>query len=168
MSEGNSSGDRITVVCTANICRSPMAASLLRHALDAEAEPLRNLQVASAGVSVHEGQPASENSIRALKNVGIDLEDHRSQVLTAEGIERSRLLLCMTESHRALIDLLYPQRQAPLKLFRELMDNPQPPEIPDPFGGPLNEYEACRDAMVEAIPSILEFLRKDVGANGAP
>ncbi len=167
MTEETSTGDRITVVCTGNICRSPMAARLLRHALDAEPEPLKSLQVGSAGVSVHEGQLASEHSVRALKNVGIDLQDHRSQVLTSENVERSRLLLCMTERHRALIDLLYPQRTAPLKLFRELMDEPQPLEIPDPFGGPLSEYEACRDAMVEAIPSILGFLRKDVEANGA-
>ncbi|MGF1483741.1 MAG: low molecular weight protein arginine phosphatase [Opitutales bacterium] len=166
MSEAASNPDLITVVCTANVCRSPMAASLLRHALAAEAEPLRSLQVESAGVSVHEGQPASDNSVRALKNVGIDLGNHRSQVLTPERIERSRLMLCMTESHRALIELLYPNRQAPLKLFRELMEDPQPPEIPDPYGWPLVEYEAARDSMVEAIPSILDYLRAEVSGNG--
>ncbi len=32
-------------------------------------------------------------------------------------------------------------------------------EIGDPFGGPLKEYEACRDEMVEALPSILAHLR---------
>ena len=33
-------------------------------------------------------------------------------------------------------------------------------EIGDPFGGPLAEYEACRDELVEAIPSIIAHLRK--------
>lgn len=32
-------------------------------------------------------------------------------------------------------------------------------EICDPYGGPLSEYEACRDEMVEAIPSLVEFLK---------
>ena len=32
-------------------------------------------------------------------------------------------------------------------------------EIGDPYGCPLKIYEACRDEMVEAIPSLLAFLK---------
>ena len=39
----------IATVCTANICRSPVAEALLGHALQAEAEPLRSCRVVSAG-----------------------------------------------------------------------------------------------------------------------
>ena len=60
----------VLIVCTANICRSPMAAALLRHALAAQAEPLRSLQVVSAGVAAREDEPATENSIIALKKSG--------------------------------------------------------------------------------------------------
>ena len=51
----------ILIVCTANICRSPMGEGLLRHALAAEPEPLRSLKVLSAGVAARDGEPVSEN-----------------------------------------------------------------------------------------------------------
>jgi protein-tyrosine-phosphatase len=36
-------------------------------------------------------------------------------------------------------------------------------QIADPYGGPLPLYEACRDEIVEAIPSVMAFLRKEFG-----
>jgi len=33
-------------------------------------------------------------------------------------------------------------------------------QIPDPFGGSLQQYEACRDSMVESIPSLIEVTKK--------
>ena len=33
-------------------------------------------------------------------------------------------------------------------------------DIPDPFGGSLPEYEACRDSMIEALPSVVACLRE--------
>ena len=49
---------KLVVVCTGNTCRSPMAAQLLRHALAAEEEPLKSLEVVSAGVSAFAGDSA--------------------------------------------------------------------------------------------------------------
>ena len=46
--------------------------------------------------------------------------------------------------------------------MRDLIDGDVDREIPDPFGGPLPAYEASRDSMVEAIPSIVQFLRKSL------
>ncbi len=74
----------ILIVCTGNICRSPMAQGLLAHALSAQPEPLRRLKVISAGVAAHTGEPISENSVTALKKVGIDIGHLRSQGLSQE------------------------------------------------------------------------------------
>src|SRR4051795_11030781 len=84
LSQPVSASGNIVTVCTANICRSPMAAALLQHALAAEPEPLRSLRVVSAGVAARPGEPVSENSVYALKKVGIDLSQHRSQALTQQ------------------------------------------------------------------------------------
>ena len=149
----------ILTVCTANICRSPMAEGLLQHALKAEAEPLKSIKVISAGVAARFGEPVSENSVIALKKVGIDLAGHIAQPLTQKLVNEALAIFCMTESHRAMIELSYDPPPKNLFLFRELMPPPADPEIPDPFGGPLKLYEACRDEMVEAIPPIIEFLK---------
>lgn len=136
-----------------------MAAALLQHALAAQPEPLRSLQVISAGVAARGGEPASENSVTALKKVGIDLSAHHSQPLTQEMLDQALVVLCMTESHRAMIQVQAEPVPKNLFLFREFMPGNGEKEIGDPYGGPLRIYEMARDEMVEAIPALLEHLK---------
>lgn len=150
----------VAVVCTANICRSPMAAALLRHALAAEPEPLRSVKVVSAGVNAIEGEPASANALRAMRNVGLDISDHRSQSLSASLAKNALALLVMTQNHRDLIEASLDLPENQLFRFRDFVKSGDFGDIPDPYGQPILAYEASRDSMVEAIPGILEFLRK--------
>jgi protein-tyrosine-phosphatase len=150
----------VLIVCTGNICRSPMAQGLLSHALLAQPEPLRSLKVISAGVAARTGEVISENSISALKKVGIDISHLKSQGLTQKLLDDALVVFGMTDSHRAVIQARARPAPANLHLFREFLPPPAVPEIGDPYGGPLKVYEACRDEMVEAIPSVVEYLKK--------
>ena len=136
-----------------------MGAALLLHALRAQPEPLRSLGVRSAGVATRGGEPASPNAVAALKKVGIDLHGHASRRITQEMLDESLLVLCMTESHRDMIELSANPVPPRLYLFREFTDAKGSLEIPDPFGMHLSAYEACRDEMVAAIPSIVTHLK---------
>jgi protein-tyrosine phosphatase len=151
----------ITFVCTANVCRSPMAQHLVAHALGAEPEPLRSLITASAGISAYGGDPASPNSVRVLQSVGIDLRDHASQRLTQELIDQSFAIFCMTDTHRLLVETQFQRTTPHIYLMREFLPDGVEKEIPDPYGMDREQYEICRDSMVEAVPSILAFLRKE-------
>jgi protein-tyrosine-phosphatase len=135
-----------------------MGAALLQHALAAQPEPLRSLKVVSAGVESRAGMPASANSVSALKKVGIDLKGHTSRPLTQELLDDSLLVLCMTESHRELIEAMADPVPERLHLFREFAAGRDGADIPDPYGMHLSAYEASRDEMVAAIPSILSYL----------
>jgi protein-tyrosine-phosphatase len=149
----------IVAVCTANICRSPMAAALLQHALAAQPEPWRSLKVVSAGVAARTGELASENSVLALKKVGIDISHHRSQPLTQRMLDEALAVLCMTESHRAMIQVQADPVPRNVFLFREFLPGQNDREIGDPYGGPYAVYEAVRDEMVESIPSLVERIK---------
>lgn len=148
----------VLFVCTANTCRSPMAAALFRHALAAEAEPLRSLDVISAGVSALAGYPAATNATNALRKVGISLTDHRSQRLTQEMLDRALAVFCMTEGHRAMIELEAEPVPPRIHLMRDFIPGADR-DIPDPFGMNLAAYESSRDSMVEAIPPLLAYIR---------
>jgi protein-tyrosine-phosphatase len=154
----------ILVICTANICRSPMAAGLLHHFLAGQSEPLRSLRVISAGIAARRGDPISDNAAIAMKKVGIDLTDHASQPLTQRLLNDALIVLCMTESHRAMIQLQFDPVPEHLYLFREFLPPPVDPEVDDPYGGPLSVYESCRDNLVEAVPGIVNFLKTIVPA----
>jgi protein-tyrosine-phosphatase len=145
-----------------------MAEALLQHALRGQEEPLKSLKVISAGVAARFGEPVSENSVVALKKVGIDVSKHIAQPLTQKLVDEALAIFCMTESHRAMIQLAYDPPPKNLFLFREFLPKPADPEIPDPYGGSLKLYEACRDEMVEAVPSIIEYLKSLLTQSPAP
>jgi protein-tyrosine-phosphatase len=136
-----------------------MAAALLQHALAAQPEPLRSLRVISAGVAARTGEPVSENSVLALKKVGIDISRHRSQPLTQAILDEALAVVCMTESHRAMIQVQADPVPPNLFLFRQFVPGDGEKEIGDPYGGPLCIYESARDEMVEAIPPLVAHLK---------
>ncbi len=140
-----------------------MGAALLQHALGAQPEPLKSLKVISAGVAARPGESVSENSVIALRKVGIDLSQHRAQPLTQKLLDESLAVLCMTESHRAMIEVQADPIPKNLFLFRQFLPGDEEKEIGDPYGGPLKVYEAARDEMVESIPALLEHLKTLVG-----
>jgi protein-tyrosine-phosphatase len=136
-----------------------MAAALLQHALQAQPEPLRSLKVISAGVAARPGETVSENSVVALKKVGIDISNHRSQPLTQKMLDDAFAVICMTESHRAMIQVQADPVPQNLFLFRQFLPGEGDREIGDPYGGPIRVYEAARDEMVESIPALIAHLK---------
>lgn len=144
-----------------------MAAALLQHALAGQPEPLRSLKVISAGVAARGGEPVSENSVVALKKVGIDISAHRAQPITQRMLDEALAVLCMTESHRAMIEVQAEPVPKNIFLFREFVPGVGDREIADPYGGPLHVYEAARDEMVEAVPALTEQLKTLIAARPA-
>lgn len=69
----------VLVVCHGNICRSPLAAALLRARL-----PSDTWQVVSAGTHAVLGRPASARTSAIGAEYGFELSPHRSQPLDAE------------------------------------------------------------------------------------
>jgi protein-tyrosine phosphatase len=85
----------VLVLCTANVCRSPMAEVLLaRHAAALGAA----VSVRSAGMLCDGEQPLPE-AITALAGYGLDIAAHRSRQVTPADLERADLALAMAREN---------------------------------------------------------------------
>jgi ribose 5-phosphate isomerase B len=146
----------ILFACTGNICRSPMAESWARRSLPGRAD----VRMISAGVGAPDGQPASAHAVEAMAQVGVDLTEFRSQRLTAALARQADYIFGMTQGHVDSIILAYPEVAERVFLMREFMEKlpPSRRDIPDPIGMPLTSYLETRDAIMEAMPSVLRFV----------
>src|SRR6266478_370003 len=148
----------ILFVCTGNICRSPMAEGLFRQAVKGR----NDFRVLSAGVGAVEGAPPSEYAVRALKELGIDISNQRSRMLTSEVVQRADYIFGMTHSHIDTVTLLYPQAAEKTFLLREFDDTLElfEKDISDPIGGSYDIYLDCRDQIEQGIASLLRFVEQ--------
>jgi protein-tyrosine phosphatase len=89
------SGAEVLVVCTANVCRSPMAGALLSQRL---ARSGLDATVRSAGM-LGDGNPPYPEVVAVMADYGLDVSGHRSRQVTVEGLERADLTLAMAREN---------------------------------------------------------------------
>ena len=116
-------GHTVLFICTGNVCRSPMAEGLFRDLVEKNDA---DFAVKSAGVGAQDGQPPSENSVRAMQDLGIDITSQRSQMLTAELAAEADMIIGMTQGHVEMVNLMYPQAADKTFMLREF-DESLPP-----------------------------------------
>ena len=84
----------LIVVCTGNTCRSPMGAAILqRHIEDLGKQ--EEYRAESGGLSAEKGEPAAQNAILAMKEIGIDISEHQAQNVKAQQLEDE---MCIRDS----------------------------------------------------------------------
>jgi protein-tyrosine phosphatase len=152
---------RISVVCTGNICRSPMAAIVLRHAL-AEAGLGDRVVVTSAGIGPwHVGGPAHEGTRRVLARHGYPT-DHVAAQITQTQLGEIDLVLAADRGHvTALRAMGGDDRVVLFRSFDPAAGDDH--DIPDPWGGPDTEFAAVMAMVQAAVPGIVAEVRRRLG-----
>ncbi|HEX9123063.1 MAG TPA: low molecular weight phosphatase family protein [Actinomycetota bacterium] len=139
----------VLVVCTGNICRSPMAEGFLRAAferrLGMEAPTVR-----SAGLIAQNGASAEPGSIQAAAEHGVDISGHAARRLTERGIEQALLVLGMAAEHREAAVAAVPEAARRAFTLREvvtLLGELPPSEDVGPVPFRLAKRLAAADAL---------------------
>ncbi len=168
---------RILVVCTANVCRSPMVAAMLQHRLGGHGPT-----VESAGVRAPEGRPMDRDSAAQLTSRGIEVPSSTARQLTAEIVAGADLVLTATRAHRADVLDLHPRslrRTFTLLEFAALGDlvdatdlaglvagaagartqGPRSADLRDPIGHPAEVHAEVAILAETAVASIAARLK---------
>lgn len=172
----------ILVVCTGNVCRSPMAEGFLRRSLARrlgdDAPP-----VSSAGTHGWERSPATPEAVEAARERGAAIQDHRARVLTGDLIDDADLVLCMTREHRDAVVGLRPaalDRTFTLKELAHIVDRTSPngsgdaieaavaarrqgvddpdQDVADPLGQPYEAYRGVAWELDTLIDRLVQGL----------
>ncbi len=115
--------DSILVVCTGNICRSPIGERFLRQAL-----PNKKIDSAGTGALVDHG--ADDSAIKIAEKHGISLTGHKGRQFTSSLGRQYDLILVMEKSHLEQIGRIAPEVRGKTMLFGQWLNHK---EIPDPY-----------------------------------
>jgi len=163
----------IVLVCSANLCRSPMAEYLLRKYIEENKLPVR---VSSAGTHAKPDMPMHPLARQALASLQIEVPSFTSRQLTSTIVDRSNIILTMTDAQRSWVVKKFPaavQRTYLLSQFSRLVGAADPVapvaagewgpsligravhgrtlvqplvegrDIEDPIGRPLRQFQNC-------------------------
>jgi protein-tyrosine phosphatase len=152
---------RICCVCLGNICRSPMAAAIVRARAGTA-----GLQTAveSAGTAEwHVGRPAHPETAAELRRHGLPA-DHRARRFATADFARLDLVLVMDRANRDDILRLAPDAaaRARIHLIRAFDDAaPLHAEVPDPYGKGPDAYHEVFGMLEAAAAGLVARLAQD-------
>lgn len=150
---------RILFVCMGNICRSPSAEGVFRHALMRRAPELA-IEIDSAGThDYHVGEPPDARARAAAARRGIDISALRARSVVADDFDRFDLILAMDEDNvRELQRRTHRDRHERIRLIMQYAPQAAQRVVPDPYYGGEQGFEAVLDLLEEAADGLLDAL----------
>lgn len=156
---------RLGVVCTGNICRSPMSEVVYRD-LVARDEVLRGrIEVTSAGTARwHVGAAMDPRARKALERVGLSDPGTPGAYADRHYLSTLDLAIVMTHEHRG--DLRQRIGEGlDIVLVRELLEPSEPLDLADPYYGDDADFDQCLATIRSSGPRLTRELRRRLGAS---
>lgn len=132
--------DNILVVCVGNICRSPIAAALLK-----EQYPQKHID--SAGLSAVVGDPVDPKSQAVMNPYGVDMSNHVAKQIEEKLVRKADIIFTMSDSQTKWIEERWPHCRG--KTFKVGHWNDR--DIADPYRHDVSLFEIARQDIVESL-----------------
>ena len=148
----------VSVICSGNICRSPIGEKVLQAAFD-EAGLADLVEVTSAGTGDwHVGQPANPRAVKVLAAAGYPT-GHRARQIDAAYLDCIDLVLAADHGHlRALRSLTGDHDK--VVLLRTFDPDADGDEVPDPYHGPDAGFDEVLAMTRAAAPGVVAAVRE--------
>ncbi len=114
-----------------------------------------DVRIESAGMFATDGEKATPEAIEAIRKYEIDLSSHLSQQITPELIEKSDLIITMTEAHKMVLQDMAKEKTCTLCELADIGG-----DIDDPFGGDVEDYIEVADKLYIALSQLCNKLEE--------
>jgi protein-tyrosine phosphatase len=155
---------RITFVCLGNICRSPMAESVLTRRL-VQAGLSADIEVDSAGTGGwHVGDSADRRAVAALHRRGYHTV-HRARQFQRSDFAAHDLIVALDEDNARDLHQLASDADAAAKIRLLRSFDPDADgdlAIPDPYYGTDDDFERALDLIEAACDGLLDWVRGEL------
>lgn len=155
----------ILVVCTGNICRSPLAEQLLRARFAATG---LDVTVRSAGTGAAAGTPMTPQAAELSMRYGGAPARHTATELTERLVADADLVLTATRDHRHAVAMLHPRAARytyTIAQFARLLAAPSPTEPMSTGRSPFEPVRAETDEGHDPLHRRLSALVDEVAAS---
>ncbi|HEN5330527.1 protein tyrosine phosphatase [Klebsiella quasipneumoniae] len=137
----------ILIVCTGNICRSPIGERLFHYYLDSK-------KIDSAGVGALVGHAADEMASKVAKMHGLSLDGHYGKQFDSDLARQYDLILVMEKHHIEKVSSISPEARGKTFLLGHWLNKQ---EIPDPYKQSQEAFEYVYDLINQ---SCLSWVKK--------
>lgn len=148
----------VSVVCSGNICRSPIGEKVLQAAFD-DAGLAGLVRVTSAGTGDwHVGQQANPRAVRVLAAAGYPT-DHRARQIVAADLDHIDLVLAADRGHLQELRVLTGDHDK-VRLLRSFDPDADADDVPDPYYGPDSGFDEVLTMTRAAAPGVVAAVRE--------
>ena len=153
----------ILLMCAGNICRSPYAAAVLRKRLNGFLG--KQYQIQSAGL-MGPGRPSPDEAIQVARSRNIDLTAHRSQIIAAQLVHESELIIVMDQHQARVIRTRFAICRRHICVLGDL--DPDPilyRRIEDPIEQSIEVYQRTYERIDRCIDQLVRAVTKQIAGS---
>jgi len=156
------------MICTGNICRSPMAEVVFAHMVDADPSLRGRVAVTSAGTANwHVGAAMDPRARQALDRAGYSNEGTPAAFADRTYLDSHDIVVAMTREHANDIRRRLTNESTEVVLLRNLLDPGQNLDVADPYYGDDAEFDQCLELIREGGRRLTSELRSRLDANSS-
>jgi protein-tyrosine phosphatase len=156
---------RVGVICTGNICRSPMAEVVLKHLVARDSTLDGHVIVTSAGTANwHVGDPMDSRARAALDRAGYRFAGSPAAFADRRYLDAQDIVVVMTREHLAEVKVRLRSDHTEVLLWRTLLDPGTELDVADPYYGDDQAFDECLAVLSSGGQRLIEEFRQRLDA----
>ena len=157
---------RVAVICTGNICRSPMAEVVLRHMVDGDPLLTSHVLVTSAGTANwHVGSAMDPRARAALDRAGFTSGATPGAYADRRYLNAHDVVVVMTREHVHEVRSRLDNPSTQVMMLRNLLDPGADLDVADPYYGGDDDFDQCLELIIRGSERLTWEFRRRLGAD---